>query len=120
MQIELLADENIDRRFVKALRDNGFQIISIDEESPGINDEAVLSRAHADKLLLLTEDKDFGEWVFAHKRPSIGIILLRYPPQQSARILKILIDILKSEKDILIGKFTVITPKKTRIRDIAL
>jgi hypothetical protein len=36
------------------------------EESPGISDRDVLSRAVEMNRILLTEDSDFGEWIFAH------------------------------------------------------
>jgi len=94
----------------------------IRETGPGKRDEAVLAAAaaHADGRILLTEDKDFGEWVFAHRHPTVGVILLRYRPHDKTRIWQILLDLLVSRAEGLTGKFTVVTVNKTRIRDITL
>ena len=42
-------------------------------------DSEVIDLAVSDARLLLTEDKDFGQLVFAHAEPSLGVVLLRYP-----------------------------------------
>lgn len=62
----ILADENIHSYIIKALREAGFTIISISESSKSIKDGQVIQLALQHDYLLLTEDKDFGEWVFAH------------------------------------------------------
>ncbi len=48
------------------------------ELAPGSDDDAVLARALAERRVLATFDKDFGEMVFRRGRNgSCGIILLR-------------------------------------------
>jgi hypothetical protein len=64
----------------------------------------------------LTEDKDFGEWVFAHNIKDISVILLRYHFQDTELIRDILVKILTESYDDLFGKFTTITTNKIRIR----
>ena len=66
----------------------------------------------------MTEDSDFGEWVFAHNESSIGIIFLKYHYRDLEKISQTLIDTLKKFKKELYNKFVVITPKKVRIRKI--
>lgn len=66
----------------------------------------------------MTEDKDFGEWVYAHKEQSISVIFLRYNVQESANITSILVNLLQSKGDDLYGKFTTITTQKIRIRSL--
>ncbi len=68
--------------------------------------------------ILVTEDSDFGEWVFAHNESSIGIIFLKYHYRDLEKISQTLIDTLKKFKKELYNKFVVITPKKVRIRKI--
>lgn len=75
--MKLLADESVDRPIVLRLRQDGHEVASIAEESPGIGDNDVLSRAYGEGIVLITADKDFGELVFRHKRPHAGILLLR-------------------------------------------
>lgn len=70
------------------------------------------------EALLLTEDKDFGKWVFAHKYKEVGIIFLRYNPGDLEKIIRSLIAVLKKYGDALAQKFVVIRVKKIRIRDL--
>ena len=67
MQLKILADENVDYQIIKNLRNKGFNVISILENYRGTPDKEVLNLAMNKEALLLTEDKDFGEWIFAHK-----------------------------------------------------
>lgn len=63
MPVNLVADENVDFRIVKALRNTGFKIISVLQDYRGLPDRQVLEVAKQNNAILLTEDKDFGEWV---------------------------------------------------------
>ncbi len=56
-----LADEWVDKPIVDVLRSNGFNVLYILETNPGADDEFILTMANADKRILLTQDKDFGE-----------------------------------------------------------
>ncbi len=114
----LVADENVDSRIIRFLRDHGFQVFSIREELPGTGDGAVLAESVARHALLLTEDADFGEWVFAHHEPTMGVLFLRYRPAELAAMSDALLRTLQSHGEGLFSKFTVITPKKIRIKDI--
>ncbi|MCD6276710.1 DUF5615 family PIN-like protein [candidate division WOR-3 bacterium] len=49
------------------LRDNGFNVYPIIEKNRGCSDDEVLSIVKERKGMLLTEDKDFGEWVYVHR-----------------------------------------------------
>lgn len=73
----ILADENIHYFIIKKLREAGFIVISVNEISKGIKDEKVITWAIQNNYLLLTEDKDFGEWVFAHHVKNLSVIFLR-------------------------------------------
>lgn len=77
--MRLLADECLNRSEVKILRERGHNLVWIEEETPGIEDQLVLSRATTEERILLTADKgDFGELVFKDKQEApYGIILLR-------------------------------------------
>ena len=44
------------------------------EHDPG--DEEVLAKAYAEGRVLVTLDKDFGEWVVVRDRPHAGILRL--------------------------------------------
>lgn len=59
--MRILADENVTRTMVEALRGLGHDVLWVGSERPGITDEQVLALATAEGRLLLTADKDFGE-----------------------------------------------------------
>ena len=63
-----LANENFPRPSVTLLRDNGFEVKSIQEEFPGISDDIVMNIASELNLIILTFDSDYGELIFKHKK----------------------------------------------------
>lgn len=118
MQLKILADENVDHRITKTLRKKGFEIISVLEDYQGISDKEVLELARIKETLLLTEDKDFGEWIFAHKEKCVGVIFLRYKFNEIDKISDSLINLFMKYGDSLYKKFTVIKVNKIRIREL--
>lgn len=118
MQLKILADEDVDYRIVTALKNRGFDVISVLREHQGISDEAVIDLAKRFNTILLTEDSDFGHWVFARNERDISVIFLRYVSKDFGNITESLIRILNEYGNSLYGKFAVITVNKIRIRDI--
>ena len=118
MKLNLLADEDVNYNIIRELRQHSFEIASILEDYRSAVDEEVLRISEDTKSILITEDKDFGEWVFAHKAKVNGVIFLRYDPKDLIKITESLIKVLSSYGTKLYGKFVVITPKKIRIREI--
>ncbi len=118
MPPEIVADECVDFRIIRQLRGVGFQVFSILENNRSAKDKGVLEIAREHGALLLTEDKDFGEWIFAHKEPDVGVILLRYHPTEVNKIADSLLQLLNKYETQLLSKFTVIKPGKIRMRTI--
>ena len=58
--IRFLADENVSGLVIERLRASGLEVISIGETRSGAPDKDVLDAAHAEELILITEDRDFG------------------------------------------------------------
>ena len=114
----IVADENIDKRIINNLRDEHFEVYSIFERNRGLKDEEIIQIAKELRYIILTEDKDFGEWVFAHNEKDIGVILLRYHFTETNQIIDILKGLLINKAQILTNKFTTVTRKKIRIRDL--
>jgi predicted nuclease of predicted toxin-antitoxin system len=112
----ILADENIDYRIVKTLRKSGIDTYSVSEKHSGIIDEEVIDLARELKRIILTEDKDLGEWVFAHDVKDTGVVFLRYHYSDYKIITELLIKLLNDKQEELFNKFTTITKKKIRIR----
>jgi len=113
----ILADENIPFEIITSLREQGFAVTSIYESARGIKDEQVIEIALQYDYLLLTEDKDFGEWVFAHHTRGLSVLFLRYSFDELQAIIQALIYLLKAQTP---GRpfFATITPQKIRVRQL--
>jgi predicted nuclease of predicted toxin-antitoxin system len=113
----ILADENIPAPIIAKLRQAGFEVLSIFESHRGFKDEQVIAVALSLNCPILTEDKDFGEWVFAHHIKNLSVIFLRYPfpdmPTMADRVCVFLTD-----NALQHPVFVTLTPKKIRIRQL--
>ena len=118
MQVRIIADENIDAYIIKSLRNANYEVLSIRESYRGIKDIEIIVMANQRECLILTEDKDFGEWIFSHKSESAGVIFLRYEDKDMDEIINAVKKILSEYGENLYGKFSVVTKNKIRIRDI--
>jgi hypothetical protein len=67
----------------------------------------------------LTEDTDFGEWVYAHNEREISVILLRYSFNETSEISKTLTDLLVKKGPTLFGRFYVVSLNKIRIKSLS-
>ena len=95
-ELKFLADESCDFSIVKTLRQNGFNVKSIAEEAPSLSDSEVIKIAKLEDRILITEDKDFGELVYAHQRSHGGVILVRYPSYAKKTVSDVIYDLLTS------------------------
>lgn len=112
----ILADENIDHSIIKSIRERGIDVYSIYESNRGLKDFEIIEFSKNPPRIILTEDKDFGEWVFSHNEIDISVILLRYKFSESEIIKNILIKFLLERQSELFGKYSTITTKKIRIQ----
>jgi len=114
----ILADENISDRMVSTLRAKGIKVTSIKEEYRQATDEEVIAHSKALQQIILTKDKDFGEWVFAHKTEKVSVIFLRFNKKDEAVITTLLCKLIEEKGQFLLGKFTTIKVNSIRIREI--
>jgi len=116
--MKLVADESVDFRIIKSLRNNGYEILSIQETKPGVKDVEVLKFANESEAILITEDKDFGELTFRLRKPNRGIILLRMSGMEISEKIKKILAVFENHIVELSDKFTVISSDKLRFRNI--
>ena len=117
--MKIVADECVDKEIVLRLRSDGHKVDFVAETSPEILDEDVLILAGDEDILLVTEDKDFGELVFRQGLLKRGILLYRLPdlfPLERAEIISIAIAEHENE---LLDAFSVLTEKSLRIRRLS-
>ena len=117
-EITFLADESCDFLIVRKLRSAEYDVLSVAESFPSATDKQVLEQANKEGRILLTEDKDFGEWVFAHGEKMEGVILIRFPGN-ARKLLGEEISILIDDHGIELKKcFVVLEPGRARLRKI--
>jgi predicted nuclease of predicted toxin-antitoxin system len=116
--VKLLADECCDAGMVAALREDGHDVLYAMEDLRGASDEEPLALAMAEERLLLTEDKDFGELVYALKRPTQGIVLLRFEVVERAQKVSRIRELLEQYSARLAHQFVVLASDKVRLRPI--
>ena len=115
MNLRFLADESCDFGVVRALRAAGFRVIAVSEVSPGADDNAVIDLAIQEKSVLITEDKDFGQLVYAHGRDSLGVLFLRYPFSARKKLFNDVVKLVQQTGEVLVGTFAVLQPGRVRI-----
>ena len=113
--INFLADESCDFAVVRALRNEGYNVIAVAEVTPAADDEDIIGLAYREAKILLTEDKDFGRLVYAHAHPSGGVILIRFPSNIRRTLPKVILDLVRDMKQRLVGCFVVVEPGHIRI-----
>ena len=74
----IIADENIPKQIIEALLQAEIKTFSIFLESRGSTDLEIINMAQITSDIILTEDKDFGDLVFAYNQDRFSVILLRY------------------------------------------
>ena len=116
--MRFLADESCDFAVVRALRKAGHDVLTVTEISPGAEDTEVLKLALTEKRILITEDKDFGQLVFAQSKSSGGVMLLRYPFSARREFSQEVVKLLEQQGDKLGNCFTIVQPGRTRITRI--
>jgi predicted nuclease of predicted toxin-antitoxin system len=113
--VRLLADESCDFNVVVGLRAAGHDVTAVIETMTGAEDERVIALAASERRLLLTEDKDFGQLVFAAAALNAGVILIRYPSSARSGLNADLLRVLAERSVSLYGCFVVAEPGRTRI-----
>jgi predicted nuclease of predicted toxin-antitoxin system len=114
--MQFLADESCDFAFVRALRGAGDDVLAVAELTPRADDSAVIRLALGQTRVLLTEDKDFGQLVFASGEQSAGVVLLRYPIPARRVVVQSFLEVVREKGEQLHRCFTVVEPGKVRFK----
>ena len=89
--------------------------MAICEVSPRAEDPEVLELAVGEGRVLLTEDKDFGQLVYAQGRASGGVLFLRYPSAARSQLAEDVVALVKQQGEGLRSSFAVVEPGRIRI-----
>ena len=113
----IIADEGLNGNLVRSLRADGYQVIWIKELNAGMKDRKIIELARQNNKVIITEDKDFGEWVFAHRVSELSIIFLRYDKEDYEIVLSLLRSTLQT-LEVDHNEFVTINRNKVRRRRI--
>jgi predicted nuclease of predicted toxin-antitoxin system len=116
--MRFLANENIGRSVVARLRQAGHDVLSARESMRGKPDHEVLARAAAEERVLLTFDKDFGEFAFRSRLPAkCRVVLFRITQRGREQDAERLLQALKSRDD-WSGAFWTVSDQRMRRRSL--
>jgi predicted nuclease of predicted toxin-antitoxin system len=118
LPLNFVADECVHRKIVTTLREQGHAVNYIAESNRDVSDHEIIEIVTQQSAILVTEDSDFGEWVFVHGYNNVGVVFLRFNAEELDEINQSIIKIVNKYKQELFKKFIVITPTKFRIREI--
>lgn len=116
--MKFLLDENIEGAIVKFLRTLGHDVSYLSEIKPRAKDDEVLNIANEEQRILITNDKDFGEFCFLQHKAKIGILLLRFENENTSDKIITINKIINQFNDKLANHFIVASATKIRIRPI--
>ncbi len=114
----IIADENLHQLFIDNLLTAGFDVFLIRDQLSGISDHEVASFAKYKQGLIITEDNDFGELVYAHNIRGISVIFLRYDKIDLPKIADSLLIIVNDYHAKSENYFNTITATKIRISQL--
>lgn len=100
---------------IRTLRRAGHDVIAIAEISKGIPDERVIARAVSEGRVLLTEDADFGELVYARGHASAGVIFVKFHSHAREAKPAAVLDAVAKLGSRLHGGFAVVEPGRVRL-----
>jgi predicted nuclease of predicted toxin-antitoxin system len=110
------ADESCYFGVVKALRAKGYDVVALTEITSRTIDSEVVALSYSEKRILLTEDKDFGQLVFASQADSAGVILIRYPGNARKLLQEAIIKLVREQGTEIQSAFVVMQPGQIRMR----
>ncbi len=111
--MKFLVDRCAGSRLAAYLRERGHDVVESRERGPDPGDRVLLEWAATEGRILVTMDKDFGEFLFVEKAPHSGMV--RMPDVPAAQRINLMEKVLAAhDQDLL--KQAVITVRGGRVR----
>src|SRR3972149_1735670 len=112
--MRFLVDESTGSWVAQWLPQHDHEVFSVFEQSRGIDDEEIIQKAFAEKWILITNDKDFGDKIFRDQKSHKGIVLLRLDDERSVIKIEVIQQLLENYADTLENQFVVVTENAVR------
>jgi hypothetical protein len=116
--VDLLANENVPLQAVRLLRLEGFIVVSLSEDAPGLDDAAAMARARAAGHVLVTFDRDDGELIYRDGLPPpAGVLYCRFKPRTPTEAGARLLDVL-DPAIVIVGSCVLVERDQVRVRPL--
>lgn len=113
--MKVLLDACICSRARHELEAAGHDVSHVGASYPSVTDDEILDRAHREGRVLITLDKDFGEWAVLHGRPHSGIV--RIVGHRSGQQGDVCLHVLQRyAQELAAGALVTVEPGHVRIR----
>ena len=113
--MKLLLDGCVWGKAAEELRAAGHDVVWVGDWTEDPGDEAILATAHAEVRILVTVDKDFGEWAVHRGQSHRGIVrLVNFSARRHAEVCQAAIELHGNE--LLSGAIVTAEPGRMRIR----
>jgi len=113
--LRFLLDVHIGLRFAQALTDAGHDVLRAALVCSTASDIEHIERARAEDRILISEDSDFSDLIFAHGHVAPpSLIYIRCEPFEQGAIAQSLLEVI--EDDRLAGHVAVVTTGQVRFR----
>ena len=116
--MKFLVDESAGWSITSCLRSLGHDVASVQEQSPGIEDNEVCEWANRDERIIVTNDKGFGKLIFRERIPNRGTILLRLRDERAVNRSGVISRLLAGHEDRIRDHFVVASETSVRIRPL--
>lgn len=114
--MRFLCDQNLERRVSAWLIDIGHDVaVGVVDYDGRLLDPDVLAIAQAERRILVTNDKDFGELIWRRRLPHAGVIFFRMPAATAEQKIERLAVVLRDYANQL-DQFIVVRPTSIRVR----
>lgn len=112
--MKFLVDECTGPGVATWLRNDGHEVFSVYDESPGVDDLTIFAKAFNEKWILITNDNDFCVKIFRDRSPHAGVIFLRLANERTQNKINVVRELLANHADSLVDRFVVATESKVR------
>ena len=111
--MRFLIDRCAGRRLADWLRNQGHDVVESRERGPDPGDRLLLSWSSSERRILVTMDKDFGQFIFVENAEHSGLV--RLPDVSAARRIELMERLLRDHAPAL-SNGAIVTVRGERIR----
>jgi predicted nuclease of predicted toxin-antitoxin system len=120
MKLKFIADIHISPLTVKALQNNGYDIVRITDKLPATaSDKEIIRLVHQENAVIITQDLDFSAIIAQSGLNGPSVVSLRVADAKPDIITRILMTVLPLiEADLIAGAIISIDEKEYRIKKL--